>query len=233
MNMTAMTIQVFMIPFTNKSIILAGKLRSMKRFLYSLLIGGMILTACQSDEATSKPVSDATSQPENSGASSQPEKPVEIVRDNMPEDAAQKLKEVSATKNNTISPYRYLISSDDFSTFAQLLKASTLTKHIHGTGVTVLAPTNNAMSAYDGWKKWIANNDTEKIDDFVASYVLNDIYSRKEIETETMVLNHAGNTLQVEGDDGACFVEGSPVSSEFIETKNGMVLQLDQLYYRP
>ena len=174
-----------------------------------------------------------TQQSEPAAKPQKPEKPVMLERENMDEKVEQKMKEVVAEKDNITSPYRYLITSDNYSSFGDLVKASTLTKHIHGAGVTVLAPTNNAMSSYDKWRKWIDQGDTDKIDDFVAYHILDEKFSRKEIEVETSVLNHAGKVLSVEGGEGACRVEGSPVNEEYVETRNGVVLQLDQLFYRP
>ena len=57
------------------------------------------------------------------------------------------------SKNNLISPYRYLISSEDYPIFTELVKNSNLSKHIHSAGVTVLAPKDEAFNAHPNYRK--------------------------------------------------------------------------------
>lgn len=205
----------------------------MKRFLFPLIVGSVLVAGCGNKVEKPAATEPQTQQQVPANKPQKPEKPVMLERDNMDEKLEKKMKEVVAEKDNITSPYRYLISSEIYSSFGQLVKASTLTKHMHSAGVTVLAPTNNAMSSFDKWKKWLADGDTDRIDDFVAYHIINSKYSRKEMEIQTSVLNHAGKVLAVEGGEGACRVEGSPVNEEYVETRNGIVLQLDQLFYRP
>ena len=68
------------------------------------------------------------------------------------EDALKKQSMSQDEVENKMSPYRYVVSTELHSIFGQLVKQSTLAKHIHGRGVTLLAPTDKAMEAMGDWK---------------------------------------------------------------------------------
>ena len=82
---------------------------------------------------------------------------------------AQRLQDMNrVTVENKLSPYRYVISTERFSIFGQLVKASSHSRAIHGTGVTLLCPTNDAFEEFDTWKMMLRQGNQEELDDFVA-----------------------------------------------------------------
>lgn len=142
-------------------------------------------------------------------------------------------REITATEENITSPYRYLITTEDFSHFGDLLKESSISKHIHSAGVTVLAPRNSAMEAHDSaWKLLLKNGDTEAIDAFIAQYVVDERVPYKDIKERNYVTNHAGEPLKIIT-EGGITIAGASISTEEIETRNGIVLVMNELYALP
>ena len=83
------------------------------------------------------------------------------------EDALKKQSMSQDEVENKMSPYRYVVSTELHSIFGQLVKQSTLAKHIHGRGVTLLAPTNKAMEAMGDWKLLTRQAYRAELDEFV------------------------------------------------------------------
>ena len=73
---------------------------------------------------------------------------------------------------NKISPYRYVISTERYSRFGQLVKASSLSRTIHSTGVTLLCPTDDAFENWTPWLRLIKEGKQYEIDDFVGNHVI-------------------------------------------------------------
>lgn len=137
-------------------------------------------------------------------------------------------RELTAEVNNTTSPYRYVITSEDYSIFGSLVKASTLSKHIHGAGMTLLAPKNRAFEGNNDYRTWLQNGDVAKIDAFVAPYILKGRVSYKELKEEANLTNHLGNVLEIDVQGGVT-VGGASVSTEEVFTKNGIVIGMNEL----
>jgi uncharacterized surface protein with fasciclin (FAS1) repeats len=140
-------------------------------------------------------------------------------------------RELTATVNNVTSPYRYVISSDQFTVFAELVKASTLSKHIHSGNVTLLAPKNEAFDGYD-YEALLKPENSRKLDDFVASYILDKAYDYKALKEEKMIKNHLGNFLRV-NTEGSVTIEGAGVTAAEIPTNSGVIIAMLELYYKP
>jgi len=137
-------------------------------------------------------------------------------------------RELTAEVNNTTSPYRYVITSEDYSIFGSLVKASTLSKHIHSAGMTLLAPKNRAFEGNNDYRVWLQNGDVAKIDAFVAPYILKGRVSYKELKEEAGLTNHLGNVLEIDV-QGGITVGGASVSTEEVFTKNGIVIGMNEL----
>jgi uncharacterized surface protein with fasciclin (FAS1) repeats len=137
-------------------------------------------------------------------------------------------RELTAEVNNTTSPYRYIISAEDYSIFGSLVKASTLSKHIHGAGTTLLAPKNRAFEGNNDYRVWLQNGDVAKIDAFVAAYILKGRVSYKELKEEANLTNYLGNVLSVDV-QGGITIGGASVSTEEVFTKNGIVIGMNEL----
>ena len=97
------------------------------------------------------------------------------------------------SKNNLISPYRYLISSEDYPIFTELVKNSNLSKHIHSAGVTVLAPKDEAFNAHPNYRKLLEEgNKTLLMNSF--HHIINTIYEYKEFSEDGRYTAHAGKS---------------------------------------
>ncbi|WP_306639779.1 fasciclin domain-containing protein [Sanyastnella coralliicola] len=144
----------------------------------------------------------------------------------------QQKEEVTATEENITSPYRYLTTTEKFSHFGELLKASTLSKHVHGMGVTVLAPRNDVMENYPAWRDLLKEGNVEAIDAFVSAYIIDEIFGYKEMTSRENLINHTGEPLKIT-DRGGYEIAGASISTEEISTRNGKILVMNDLYEAP
>lgn len=148
------------------------------------------------------------------------------------EEIAEQKAKVTQAVGNTLSPYRYVVSTPEFENFAKILKKSSLSKHIHNAGVTLLAPTNEALENAGNFRGLAQNGTTEEIDEFVAQYVIDQIILRKKIEETGVLTNHAGVTLKVSRNEDL-LVEMVKLGEDEIVTENGVVIPLEGLYHNP
>lgn len=155
-----------------------------------------------------------------------------LKKEAMREEIEEQKKKITQEVNNTLSPYRYIISAPGFENFAMLLKKSSISKHIHGSGVTLLAPTNEALEAAANFRGLAQNGTKEEIDAFVAHYVIDEIILRKTIEEKEALTNHAGETLKVSRNDDL-LVEMIKLGEDEVVTDNGVVIPLEGLYHNP
>lgn len=203
----------------------------MKKTIVLCLIAFSFITACNN-------ATDAQNQ-EAERIAADPNNPANLVNKlpDASDEAAnaemqRKQQEVSQTVDNITSPYRYITTSEKFSIFGALVKASNISKHIHGGHVTLLAPKNEAFESFPGYTKLLDPSNIDKLDTFVSSYVLDKSYTYKTLKTETMVVNHAGKQLHV-NTQGGVTIEKSSVGSEEIYTNDGLILTMNELFYIP
>jgi uncharacterized surface protein with fasciclin (FAS1) repeats len=207
------------------------KITEMKKTFLLCLTVVAIFTACNNNSETD------TKAPER--VESNPNDPANLVK-KLPDAADEaataemnrKKEEVSQPVNNITSPYRYITSSEKYSIFGALVKASGVSKHVHGGHVTLLAPTNDAFESFPAYTKLMDPSNIEKLDLFVSNYVLDKSYSYKTLKTETMILNHAGRQLRV-NTDGGVTVDKASIGSEEIYTNDGLILTMNELFYIP
>ncbi|MBI1268070.1 MAG: hypothetical protein GC193_11635 [Cryomorphaceae bacterium] len=201
-----------------------------KTFLLGLAIVA-IFTACTNNTDTE------TQTPER--IESNPNDPANLV--NKLPDAAdeaataemnRKKEEVTQSVDNITSPYRYITSSEKYSIFGALVKASGVSKHIHSGHVTLLAPSNEAFESFPAYTKLMDPSNIEKLDLFVSNYVLDKSYSYKTLKNESVVSNHAGRQLRV-NTDGGVTVDKASIGSEEIYTNDGLILTMNELFYIP
>ena len=148
------------------------------------------------------------------------------------EDALKKQSMSQDKVENKLSPYRYVVSTELHSTFGQLVKQSSLAKEIHGGGVTLLAPTNNAMEAMGDWKLLTRQTYRTELDEFVGHHVLPLTLSYEKFKTKDNYECLAGQTLPVNV-RGGITINGARVRSGDVITSNGTVLALDDVVMTP
>lgn len=200
--------------------------QNFKSQTFALILCGLVLACNPSGEngsATSGADSAATAA---SGAAGNANANIDYHRGSDESEALRR--ELTAEVNNTTSPYRYIISAEDYSIFASLVQASSLSKHIHGAGMTLLAPKNRAFEGTNDYKALLQNGDVAKIDAFVAPYILKGQIGYKELKEEANLTNHLGNVLNIDV-QGGITVAGASVSTEEVFTKNGIVIGLNGL----
>ncbi|MCH2200060.1 MAG: fasciclin domain-containing protein [Flavobacteriales bacterium] len=217
-------------------------MRKMTTHFLTVCFAALALAACNEPKQDGAAQGDAATQQETTNTTTNKSEATnaEEVIDRKPgeydrrakERMDQQKEEISATEENITSPYRYLITTERFSHFGDLLKASTLSKHVHGAGVTVLAPRNDVMDKYPGWKNLLKGGDVAAIDAFVSAYVVNEIFGYKEMTSRQNLINHTGEPLKIT-DRGGYEIAGASISTEEISTRNGKVLVMNDLYEAP
>ena len=148
------------------------------------------------------------------------------------EDALKKQSMSQDEVENKMSPYRYVVSTELHSIFGQLVKQSTLAKHIHGRGVTLLAPTDKAMEDMGDWKLLTRQAYRAELDEFVGHHVLPFNLSYEKFKTKDSHECLAGQTLPVNV-RGGITINGARVRSGDVMTSNGTVLALDDVVMTP
>jgi uncharacterized surface protein with fasciclin (FAS1) repeats len=136
------------------------------------------------------------------------------------------------SKNNLISPYRYLISSEDYPIFTELVKSSNLSKHIHSAGVTVLAPKDEAFNAYPKYRKLLEQGNKTLLDEFISHHIINTIYEYKEFSEDGRYTVHAGKSYILDNRSGITF-NGAHVRTDVVVTEAGTIIGFDDLVYFP
>ena len=148
------------------------------------------------------------------------------------EDALKKQSMSQDEVENKMSPYRYVVSTELHSIFGQLVKQSTLAKHIHGRGVTLLAPTDKAMEAMGDWKLLTRQAYRAELDEFVGHHVLPFNLSYEKFKAKDSHECLAGQILPVNV-RGGITINGARVRSGDVMTSNGTVLALDDVVMIP
>ena len=148
------------------------------------------------------------------------------------EDALKKQSMSQDDVENKMSPYRYVVSTELHSIFGQLVKQSTLAKHIHGRGVTLLAPTDKAMEDMGDWKLLTRQAYRAELDEFVGHHVLPMNLSYEKFKTKDSHECLAGQILPVNV-RGGITINGARVRSGDVMTSNGTVLALDDVVMTP
>ena len=133
---------------------------------------------------------------------------------------------------NKISPYRYVISTERYSQFGQLVKASIHSRTIHTSGVTLLCPTNEAFGDWDKWKQLLKDGNRNEIDDFVSNHVILGTMTYDDFKAKEMHATLAGTTLNI-STRGGITANGARVRSGHVFTENGSVIGLDEVAYVP
>ena len=193
--------------------------------LAPLWVLALALTSCEANTSTPE----ATSQPD-------PVKKVSPAgRESMDRrtENAQRLQEMNkVTVENKLSPYRYVISTERFSIFGQLVKASSHSRAIHGSGVTLLCPTNDAFESFDAWKMMLRQGNQEELDAFVAHHVLPIIMTYEDFKLKDTHTTLADDEMEV-STRGGIYANGAHVRSGYVPTENGNVLGLDDVAFVP
>ena len=133
---------------------------------------------------------------------------------------------------NKISPYRYVISTERYSIFGQLVKASSHSRTIHGSGVTLLCPTDEAFDSFDNWKMMLRRGSQQELDDFVANHVLPITLTYEDLKKKDAHTNLAGETIEMNLRGGVS-ANGAHVRSGYIPTDRGNVIGLDGVVFVP
>jgi uncharacterized surface protein with fasciclin (FAS1) repeats len=146
---------------------------------------------------------------------------------------AMRLNELNRVEvENKMSPYRYVISTDRYRIFSQLVKLSSHSRTIHSAGVTLLCPTNEAFDGMDNWKMLLRKGNQQELDDFVAHHVLPVVMTYEEFKLKESHTTLANEELLV-STRGGIFANDAHVRSGYISTENGNVIGLDDVAFVP
>lgn len=142
-------------------------------------------------------------------------------------------KSMNSEENNLLSPYRYIISSDDYTVFSNLLQNSSLSKHVHNSGVTIFAPNNSAFDSIPEFKS-LLNDDNEKhLDNFISNHIVDQTLDYKTFisEPNSWTMN-SGESYVFDKRDGLKF-NSAELSAEHADTDNGTVIGMNEVIYFP
>ena len=225
--------------FTRRAFVYSDKIITMR--LNQLLIAlslFVFLASCGTDEAPQQKPETSTNPESSQVQETAPDQPVigqqspekaEIARQ-----AREKFEEQKQTllkeKNNTTSPYKYIITNDSYSIFASMVKKSTVSKHIHGGMVTLLAPKNRAFDDYPNYANLLKDGNESQLDEFINHYILDKMYTYKAIKAESTVETHAGIPQKI-NDRGGITVGGASISQDEVFTSQGNVIGMNELYF--
>ena len=146
---------------------------------------------------------------------------------------AQRLQELNKVSvENKLSPYRYVISTERYSIFGQLVKASSHSRAIHGSGVTLLCPTDEAFESFDNWKMMLRKGNQEELDEFVAHHVLPIIMTYEDFKVKDAHNSLSGDAIVV-STKGGIYANSAHVRSGYIPTENGSIIGLDEVVFIP
>lgn len=143
-----------------------------------------------------------------------------------------KRKQMTDKTQNMTSAYRYIVSSDEYPIFSNLVKNSRINKHIHGGDVTLLAPVDKAFEDYPRYKELLYAGNEDALDEFISYHVVNESMEYKIFSEGTDWQVHAGPTLELSREGGVYF-GGAHVRSGSIETDRGIIIGMDDLIYFP
>ena len=135
-------------------------------------------------------------------------------------------------KENTLSPYRYVTSTERYTIFGSLVKASSLSRSIHSQGVTLLCPKDGAFEADSNWKTLLKEENREALDNWVSRHVIPVVMRYGDFKTKEEHLDLNGNSIMVET-RGGITANGARVRSGDVPTENGTVIGLDDLLMAP
>ena len=85
---------------------------------------------------------------------------------------------ISDKSKNMTSAYRYLVSSDEYPIFSNLVKKSRINKHIHSGDVTLLAPVDKAFDDYPRYKELLFAGNEDALDEFISYHIVNESMCR-------------------------------------------------------
>ena len=191
--------------------------------LFATLATALMLGACTGDAGEATPTPQPTKTMSPAGRQSVKRQAEEAMR----------LREVNQQETeNTMSPYRYVVSTERYSTFGKLLKRSTHSKTVHAMGVTLLAPTNEAFEDFEDWKLLLGKGNQAMLDEFVAHHVVRNILSYESFKNADEHGTLAGVVYDVSRKGGITF-NGAHVRSGEVRTENGMVLGMDDVVFIP
>lgn len=148
-------------------------------------------------------------------------------------DQTRQFQELNAVQvENKVSPYRYVISTEMYSVFGELVKASSHSRTIHSAGVTLLCPTDKAFESFDNWKMMLRQGNQDVLDEFVAHHVVPKVMSYEAFKLQEEHPTLAGENLGV-STRGGVFFNDAHVRSGHVETLNGNVIGLDDVAFVP
>ena len=133
---------------------------------------------------------------------------------------------------NTLSPYRYVTSTERYSIFGSLVKASSLSRSIHSQGITLLCPKDEAFDADSKWKTLLREENRGALDKWVSRHVIPVVMRYGDFKRKEEHLDLNGNPIKVET-RGGITANGARVRSDDVATENGTVIGLDDLLMAP
>ena len=190
--------------------------------MWTLLGMSVMMLNCASDQG------EATTKDPLAKLSPSARERMEDKKEQQMQDAAM----AKVTEENLLSPYRYVISTARYSIFADLLKASTLSKSVHSQGVTLLAPTNEAFDAVPNWKMLFKKGGQAELDEFIAHHAIKGGMTYDQFKSAPSHVCFSGESMTIDTRGGISF-NGAHVRSGHVMTQNGSVIGMDDIVHLP
>lgn len=217
---------------------------TMNRTITSIFLSAALvltLNSCNSNEDStlestpeSTPTKEAAPQAQEAAATQHTFTPEEIQARKERKESIQaeskRLREenpVLASEYNTTSVYKYVITSPEFSIFAKLLKASDLSKTMHGSKMTAFIPNNEAFSKVDQGilHKIFKPAKKDALNKFINNHICMPAIGVEKLGSAVGLSDGNGNEIKV-SNETVLSVNGAEVIKKDITTKSGNIIQI-------
>ncbi len=210
----------------------------------TILIAVFALTACQSNETPennnttdTEVTPEANSSDHDHATHSETEQKVTPGVQN-PEHVAQReefkktVKRIQQETNNPSSVYKYLITSEEFKVFGQMLKLSDWAKYTHNNKVTVFAPVDSIFKSYSNQHLMLKPENKDKLNEFISNYITDEQLTFKSFKVAEVINTKGDRSYKVSTENGIT-LQGAEVKTGYIQVDNGTIIELKGLPFYP
>lgn len=122
-----------------------------------------------------------------------------------------------------------VLSNSSLATFSTFMLSTGLDASLKEGGYTVFAPTDQAFSSLSAEIRNKLRTNPAFLKDFLSGYLVDGLQLRSELDNELALVAISGKEIKITKRDNSIYLNGSPIKSEFIVTKNGIIYFLDEL----
>lgn len=122
-----------------------------------------------------------------------------------------------------VSPWRYIATSPECTSFKKIVGKSSLGRTVHNSGHAILVPEDMTFAVNKEWKGILEPGQEEVLDEFVGAHIIIGLKSAKSLEG--IYEDHNGRTVAIErGENGELMCGGARLLGKEVETDGGLVI---------